>query len=211
MKKKKSYVEIVSVIDRSGSMAPLTSDTIGGFNQFLKDQQALDGKANMTLAMFNHEYELVLDGTNLEDAKPLDNETYKAGGMTALLDAVGRTIDHVMVRVDNAKKKPDKVIVGIITDGLENSSTDYTRDKVKEMIQTLEAGNWEFHYMGADPDGFADAMTWGVQSVNMQAWDHTSVGTQAVYASYSDTVTSSRGGTTSDEVVGNSTRTDGAN
>ena len=205
-KKKKGYVEIVSVVDRSGSMSPLTTDVIGGFNQFLKDQQEFDGDANMTLAMFNHEYEVILDGVPIQDVKPLTTKTYKAGGMTALIDAVGRTIDAVLMRTDKAKTKPDKIIVGIITDGLENSSTEYTTPQLKKMIETLEAGNWEFHYMGADPEGFADAMSWGIQSINMTAWDHTSVGTQAVYASYSNTVASSRGETT-DEVVGSGTRT----
>jgi hypothetical protein len=161
--------------------------------------------------MFNHEYELIFDAVPIKDVKPLDTTSYKAGGMTALLDAVGRTIDGVLDRIGKTpiKEQPDRVIVGIITDGFENSSTEYTKSQIEERVKDRQENNWEFHFMGAHPASFAEAQGIGIVSDNITGWQATPIGTQAAYVGYSNTVASSRGG--DHEMVGGGSGSDDTN
>ncbi len=157
---KKNLVEIVCVIDRSGSMADIRSDAVGGFNTFLETQKKLPGEAKMTLVLFNHNSEVLCSRADLRTVKPFTTETYMPDGTTALLDAVGRTIDDVGKALANTPEaeRPGKVIFAILTDGLENASKDYTRPRIYEMIREQRAKYaWEFLFLAANQDAFAEA------------------------------------------------------
>lgn len=174
---KKDLCELIVILDESGSMGSLTNDTIGGFNTFLETHQKLPGEALLTLVKFNTDYKIVHNGVDVRSVKPLDKTTYTPGGMTALLDAVGRAIDEVGKRYDGLKKKekPGKVIFLIVTDGEENSSKEYKIETVKEKTKTRQEKNeWEFIFMGANQDawqtggsmGFANNVNYVANDIN---------------------------------------------
>lgn len=160
-----NLTEIVCIIDRSGSMAAIQRDAIGGFNSFLAGQKRLDGEASLTLVLFDHEYERVLDGVPLSEVGPLTPFTYVPRGSTALLDAVGRTIDEVGRRLAATaeNERPGKILVCILTDGLENASRFYGRRRIQEMIEHQQAKyGWEFQFLAANQDAFAEARRMGI-------------------------------------------------
>jgi len=129
--------EIVLIIDKSGSMDAIKSDAIRGFNAFLAEQKKIDRAANVTFVLFDDQYQLIHDGMDIHEVEDLTEETYRPSGTTALLDAIGRTVDRVGERLDAMveTEKPENIIVFILTDGMENASSDYSRDKIREMIQ----------------------------------------------------------------------------
>jgi len=185
---KKGLVEIVFILDRSGSMASIKNDAIGGFNSFLEEQKKVPGEANLTLVLFDHEYNLFYNGVKLQNAKPLDNSTYVPRGTTALLDAVGRTIDDVGVRLDSLPEedRPEKVIVGILTDGFENASKDYTNTRISEMIDLQQKTyNWEFLYLGANQDAFSVAQSLNIKGINTSNFVANSIGTRSCFSDVS--------------------------
>lgn len=167
---KKDLCELVVIIDESGSMMNVTDKTIRGFNEFLETHQELPGEALLTLVKFNTKYQIVHNGVNVKDVSKLDNKTYSPMGMTALLDAVGRSVDEVGKRYDALKKKdkPGKVIFLIITDGEENSSKEYKLEQIKEKTKSRqEIDKWEFIFMGANQDAWAAGGSMGfTQNVN---------------------------------------------
>jgi uncharacterized protein YegL len=169
--------ELVAILDRSGSMANLANDTIGGFNRFIEDQTKAPGEAFLTTVLFDDHYELLHDGVNIQNVKPITEKEYFARGMTALLDAVGRTINHLgekLSKMDEADR-PGKVMVLIITDGLENSSHEFTQSQIKEMVERQKnTYKWEFLFFGANIDSFATAGGLGIdlsRAVNFSASD----------------------------------------
>jgi hypothetical protein len=154
-------------------MQRIASDAIGGFNAFLKEQKDLPDKANFTLALFNHEYELVYNGIDIKEVPELDDKTYTTRGTTALLDAVGRTIDDVKKRLDktcptcgHGEKSDRKVLVGILTDGLENASQDYSKKRINELIDSQSKGEWEFIFLAANQDAIKEGGSLGVAALN---------------------------------------------
>lgn len=161
--------DIAYVLDRSGSMDPLASDAIGGFNAFLKKQQELEGRAHFTLVLFDHEYLLVHNNVDIRQVPPLDHETYVPRGNTAMLDAIGRTIEEVGARLANTSEneRPSKVIIAIFTDGLENSSHLYTHERIAAMIQhQQEKYGWEFLFLAANQDAVASAQKIAIPAAN---------------------------------------------
>jgi uncharacterized protein YegL len=167
---KKDLAELIVILDESGSMGSVVSDTIGGFNTFLDTHQKLPGEAKLTLVKFDTKYDIVYNGLDVRKVPALNNKTYAPGGMTALLDAVGRTIDEVGKRLDKTPEdeKPEKVIFMIITDGEENSSHEYTKEQVKEKTEHQKNNYaWEFVFLGADQDAWSNAQAMGInRSVN---------------------------------------------
>lgn len=156
-----NLTEIVCVLDRSGSMERIIDDAIGGFNRMLKDQQEMtEGRATMTIALFDHAYMVVAENKPVEQVEPFDRRTYQPRGSTALLDAVGRTIDDMGRRFARLPedKRPGKVLFVILTDGHENASHQYSYARIAEMVnhQTDRYG-WVFMYLSADINAFADA------------------------------------------------------
>lgn len=153
------FTEIVCVIDKSGSMAPLQQDAIGGFNTFLEGQKALPSRANLTLVLFDTDYLVVHDGVPIAEAQPLTEATYVPGGMTALYDAVARTIDSVGVRLAAMpeEERPEHVIMAILTDGQENSSQEFAGPAGAEAVRARiehqrDKYGWEFVFLAANQD-----------------------------------------------------------
>jgi len=182
---KKEFTEIVCIIDRSGSMQAIVNDAIGGFNTFLEDQKKHPGEATLTYIQFDTEYELLHENTPIKDVRPIDMTTYKPRGMTALLDAIGRTIDTVGRRLSNIpdENRPAKVVVAILTDGEENSSHEFTLEKVKGMItHQKDTYQWEFIFLAANQDAFAEGAKIGIDPKDIQNFAATGKGVRAAYA-----------------------------
>lgn len=167
----KKRTEIVFLLDRSGSMSGLENDTIGGFNGFINKQTKLPGKTTLTTVLFDHEYELLWNGIDATEAVLTDKE-YFVRGTTALLDAIGKTILNVRQRLEKADDS-NRVIFVITTDGMENSSKEFTHEKVKELINNQKAQHdWEFIFMGANMDAIKEAGNIGIameQAYNFEA------------------------------------------
>ena len=183
--------EIICIVDRSGSMDAIRSDAIGGFNTFLSDQQKEPGEATLSLVLFNHKYKLVYDNIDIAQASPLTEKTYQPQGMTALLDAVGRTIDGVGKRLSKTPEteRPGKVIVAILTDGLENASSDYSRDKIAKMIQhQQDVYSWDFIFLAANQDAIATARTMSIDAQDAISFDATGEGVRNAQAVMSQQV-----------------------
>ena len=187
--------EVVLIIDKSGSMQAIKDDAIGGFNSFLEQQRNIDREANVTFALFDDRYQLVHDGKDIQEVEDLTKSTYQPSGMTALLDAVGRTVDRVGERLDALpeSEKPENVIVFILTDGMENASSDYNKDQVKEMIEHQQSKyDWEFIYGGANQDAFAEAGGLGIKEQNTFNFEATGKGTRKAYEHSSELMASFR-------------------
>ena len=161
----KNLTEMVFILDRSGSMAGLESDTIGGFNSMLVKQKKEEGDALVTTVLFDHDYELLHDRINIKNLEGISAKEYYVRGTTALLDAMGRTINYIGNAIsDTAKEdRPDKVVFVIITDGMENSSQEFSKDKVKAMIEKQKKEySWEFVFLGANMDAIKTAADFGI-------------------------------------------------
>lgn len=175
-------VEIIDITDKSGSMSDIRLDVIGGYNTMLAEQQALPGEARLTQVQFDNVYELNFEGVDIKKVDPLTLDTYAPRGMTALLDAIGMTLDQQGQRI---KKEAwaDKVIVCIRTDGAENSSKEYTLPRVKAMIEHAQKHGWVFLFSGADIDAFGAAHSLGINPQYTSGYSKSDpMGTQVSYA-----------------------------
>ncbi len=164
-------------------MAAVASDAIGGFNTFLDGQKKAQRESRITLAQFDHEYDLVHDGKPTKDVPPLTEETYVPRGTTALLDAIGRTIEDMGRRLDKTpeSERPARVLIAILTDGLENASRDYTREKINSMIaHQREVYSWEFLFLAANQDAIQEGSKIGIQRCASISIQSTSSGHMAV-------------------------------
>jgi len=160
----KDKAEIVCILDRSGSMQSFINDAIGGYNAFLADQKKIDKPADLTVVQFDNEYTVPYQGT-LQDAPDMTRESYVPRGSTALLDAIGRTINNTgnKLRGMSEAERPDRVLVVIITDGQENSSQEFDLKKINEMISHQRGKyNWEFIFLAAGQDAMAEAVKMGI-------------------------------------------------
>jgi hypothetical protein len=191
---------IAVVLDRSASMGPLKSDTIGGFNTFLEEQKKTPGDALFTVAQFANpgDYRLTADATPIAAVEPLTDATYSpTGGSTALLDAIGLTIDTVGTKLKAMPEaeRPCRVLIMIQTDGAENSSREYTRARIQEMIKhQREKYDWDFAFVGASEQSLAQAQTYGFQAKDMAQYSASPEGTHQVMRNMSVQTTSYRTG-----------------
>ena len=160
---KPSRIELVMILDKSGSMHGLEADTIGGFNAMIEKEKKLGIDVRVTTVLFNDRMDRLYEHREIRSVRPLTERTYETGGTTALLDAVGDTILH-MEQSGAADRQGTKVIVVIITDGMENASTEFTKAKVKELISDKqEKAGWDFIYLGANIDAVQVAGGLGIR------------------------------------------------
>lgn len=194
---KKGLTELVFIIDRSGSMGGLESDTIGGFNAMLKEQQAVEGDAVVTTVLFDDKYELLHDRIDIRAVAPLTDKDYSVRGSTALLDALGRTIHKIRVAQKHTDEnyRAEKVLFVIITDGQENASREYSVDRVKTRIERQkEKYGWEFVFFGANMDAVMEAGKLGIAADRAQNYCADAIGTTTAYTAMSALSTAYRGG-----------------
>ena len=178
---KKDACELVFIIDKSGSMSGLESDTIGGFNANIEAHKKLEGDVHVTTVLFNDKYKLLHDRIDLKGICPMTTNQYQAGGMTALLDAVGETINKIrnVQKQTSEEFRSDKVIFVIITDGQENSSHEYKYKDIKKLIEhQQQIYGWKFIFLGANIDAFVEAGKLGIPLENASGFvaDHAGVG-----------------------------------
>lgn len=163
---KKNLVELVFILDRSGSMAGLEKDTIGGFNAMIEKQKKVEGEAIVSTILFDNQFEVLHNRANIKELKPMTTNDYYVRGSTALLDAIGRSITkigytHKHLELDEV---PEKTVFVITTDGHENASDEYTQNQVKKMIERQELiYNWEFIFLGANIDAVQTAKMYGIR------------------------------------------------
>lgn len=188
------------ILDESGSMEPLTDDTIGGFNGFLRKQRELPGRATVSLTKFNSGAKVIYTNVPLEQAGDLSRETYEPGAGTALLDAIGQAVNALKsaLRETPEEERPAKVIFLIMTDGQENSSREFGKRTIAEMIRRRrEKDGWEFVFMGANVDAFAEAQALGIHRGNTIHYASSAEGTRSAFQRMSDAMSSYRSGTDS--------------
>jgi hypothetical protein len=157
--------EIVYILDRSGSMQSLQQAAIDGFNEFLQGQLDTPGDANLSLLLFDNEFDKIYDRTPLQEVRDLDSTTYQPRASTSLLDAIGHTITGLgkQLEAEPEEKRPGKVIVAIYTDGYENSSREFTLKQINQMItHQRNAYAWEFLFLAANQDAMATAAQMGI-------------------------------------------------
>lgn len=188
---RENSTEMVFVLDRSGSMSGLAADTIGGFNELIEKQKKIEGDAYVTTVLFDHEYEVLHDHVALGEVAPLTDKEYFARGSTALLDAVGRTIDSVGARLAAApeEERPEHVVFVITTDGRENSSREYTAQRVREMVEHQQQKySWQFVFLGANMDAVSEARNLGISAKYAADFTPTGRGVNRMYAKALDNV-----------------------
>ena len=187
--------ELVFILDRSGSMGPVTEDTVGGFNSLLEKQKREGGRCLIDTILFNQETFLLHDRLDITAIDPLTQKDYIAYGSTALLDAVGETLERVQNIRKYLRKEdiPTRTLVIITTDGMENASHRYTKEQVKAIIDSLrEELGWEFLFIGANIDSVSTAGGLGIPPERSANYRSDSSGTRALYDTITDTVSSFR-------------------
>ncbi len=187
--------ELVFILDMSGSMSPLTDDTIGGYNSLLKKQKDQHGDANITTVLFDDRYMMLHDGESIENVKNLTNKEYVPWGTTAMLDAVGKTIAHIdhKMKCIPEEKRAGKVFVTIMTDGMENASREYSWESVQSMIkEKREKYNWIFTFIGSNIDTKKVSKNIGINPKLSRTYTHSKEGTDSVFDSVSDVMSYSR-------------------
>lgn len=192
---KNGVTHLIFIIDRSGSMAPLRDDTIGGFNSLLEKQKKEDGQCVVTTVFFNHESEVIHDRIALGKTDPITTEDYIPAGSTALFDAIGETLTReVDIRKYGRNEDvPEKTMVVITTDGMENASRNYGGRDVKELVETLRnKGGWEFVFLGANIDAIGAAGDIGISASRAANYCADEVGTQVLYRTVCKAVNSFR-------------------
>ena len=194
---KKNVTELVFILDRSGSMSGLEADTIGGFNAMIGKQKQEAGEAVVTTILFDHMVETIHDRADLQKIEPMTDKDYYVRGMTALLDAVGSTIQHIshvhmVICEDNV---PEHTMFVITTDGMENASKEFTAEAVKRLIEEKkEKDNWEFLFLGANIDAVKAAGHIGISPDRAVNYHSDAVGTALNYNVVSETVSCMRQG-----------------
>ena len=172
MKRKNEEMDIVFLLDRSGSMGGIETDTIGGYNSYINEQKK--NNAKVTTILFDDKYEMLTKREDIKNIKKLTNKEYYVRGCTALLDAIGNTINFM------DKEKANKVMFVITTDGMENASKEFTRAKIREMIQGHK--DWEFIYIGADIDSYSEGQSIGIDSKNISNYRKDKKGVSMLYS-----------------------------
>ncbi len=188
---RKGLTEIVFILDRSGSMSGLESDTIGGYNSLISKQKREEGEVYISTVLFDDKCEVLHDRVSLDQIKPMTDNEYYVRGCTALLDAVGGAIHHIknVHKYAREEDRPEKTLFIITTDGQENSSRKYSYKKVKSMVEKQkEKYGWEFLFLGANIDAVAEANRFGINADRATNYHCDSKGTAVNYAALSRAV-----------------------
>ena len=188
---KKNLTEIVFILDRSGSMAGLEDDTIGGFNAMIQKQKAEDGEAYVSTVLFDNHTQVIHDRVDIRKIRPMTRKDYYVRGCTALLDAVGKSIRHIgnVHKYAREEDRPEKTIFVITTDGMENASREYSYERVRKMIEhQQEKYGWEFLFLGANIDAAKEAARFGITEDRAANYHADSVGTAVIYEAVSEAV-----------------------
>lgn len=194
-KMKNEITELVFIIDRSGSMAGLESDTIGGFNAMIEQQKKEEGMVYVSTVLFSNCSKVIHDRKDLHEIEPMTDRDYRVGGSTALLDAIGGAIHHIgnIHKYARPEDVPEHTMFIITTDGMENASREYGSDKVKRMIRRQEERyGWEFLFVAANIDAVETAERIGIRRERAANYRHDSEGTERLYCAMSETVSNYR-------------------
>ena len=188
---KKNLTELVFILDRSGSMAGLEGDTIGGFNAMIEKQRRQDGECFVSTVLFDNVSEVLHDRVELKKIKPMTDKDYTVRGCTALIDAIGGAIHHIGNVHKYARREdvPEHTVFVITTDGMENASHIYSSDQVRAMIEKQKRKyGWEFLFIGANIDAVETAARYGISEDRAVNYHADSIGTQVLYESVSNVV-----------------------
>ena len=188
---KKNLTELVFILDRSGSMSGLESDTIGGFNAMIEKQKKQDGECIVSTVLFDDESRVIHDRVSLDEIRPMTEDDYFVGGCTALIDAIGGAIHHIgnVHKYARPEDVPENTIFIITTDGQENASHHYSSDKVKQMIERQkEKYGWEFLFIGANIDAVETAKRYGIDRNRAVNYNADAQGTSVLYETVSKAV-----------------------
>ena len=188
---KKNLTELVFILDRSGSMQGMESDTIGGFNAMIEKQKAIEGSAYVSTILFDHESLVLHDRVALSEVAPMTEKDYSVRGCTALMDAVGGAIRHIahVHKYARAEDVPEHTVFVIITDGMENASRRYSAERVKQMIEKEKSKyGWEFLFLGANIDAVETAASFGIDEARAVSYRSDSKGTRLNYEVVHDAV-----------------------
>ena len=179
--------KIICLIDKSGSMDHLKNDSIGGFNSFLKEQKEIDGICFMDIVLFDTDFKTLVSNMNIMEVEGLTKQNYKPNGGTSLLDCVGDTINKEIDRLsENPNNRFDKTLFLILTDGESNSDRNYSKEKIKLMIEEMEEQfKWNFIFLGANQDSFTSSSGIGISAGKSMNWSADSDGISVAYASIS--------------------------
>ena len=192
---KTNMTELIFILDRSGSMGGLESDTIGGFNSMLQKQQAEPGECRLTTILFDNEYEVLHDRIDIKAVSNITEREYYVRGNTALLDAIGKTINKISAVQRNTadEYRAEKVLFVITTDGMENSSREFTYHDIKAMIERQKSKyNWEFIFLGANIDAVEVAGRFGIAGNRAQNFHNDSEGVALNYGVVAETISTFR-------------------
>ena len=187
---RRNLTEIVFILDRSGSMAGLEDDTVGGFNAMLDKQRREPGEALVSTVLFDNRSEVIHDRVRLDRVSPLTRETYYVRGCTALLDAVGGAIRHIanVHKYAREEDRPEKTLFVITTDGMENASRSYTYEQVRALIGKQKEAGWEFLFLGANIDAAREAARFGIHPDRAVDYRADRRGTRVIYKTVSETL-----------------------
>ncbi len=188
---KKNLTEIVFILDRSGSMAGLEDDTIGGFNAMIEKQKREDGEAYVSTILFDNYSEVLHDRVDIQEIQPMTCRDYYVRGCTALLDAMGKVIHHIgnVHKYAREEDRPEKTLFIITTDGMENASREYTYERVRKMIEhEKKKYGWEFLFLGANIDAAKEAARFGIHTDRAANYHADHVGTAVLYEAMSEAV-----------------------
>jgi len=185
--KMKEYVKIINIIDRSGSMGCMIDTAINGFNEFIQEQQTVEGDALVSTILFSsgmNFYKKLYENVDVKECYLLNKQNYTTGGMTALYDAIGKAIDEEIDQLGNLpkEKRPTKTLCVILTDGHENQSSMFTKDSIREKISEMKQDfNWEFIFLAANEEAATNAQTMGISRGNAYSFTNSSSGLKDAY------------------------------